>query len=122
MKTFKIPCSEGTEFTFTRNTYSDNDNTYIRLISRKNGFIEPFDDLTVNLGSSLPENMAYIHVNHFEKEFLDALEKQGFIKPTDGRAVSGHVTYPLYILHLDKMQEYMEQGQPKKTEEPGMKL
>ena len=122
MKTFKIPCSKGSEFTFTRNTYSDNDNTYIGLISRENGFIEPYDDLTVNLGTPLPKNMAYIHVNHFEKEFLDALEKQGFITPTDGREVSGFVTYPLYILHLDKMQEYMEPWQTEEAKDQGMEL
>lgn len=122
MKTFKIPSANGIEFTFTRNTYADNDNTYIGLVSRENEIMEPFDDLTVNLGMPLPKNLAYIHVNHFEKEFLDALEKQGFITPTDGRAVSGYVTYPLYILHLDKMQEYMEQWQTEEAEDQGMKL
>ena len=122
MKTFKLPCAKGIEFTFTMNTYSDNDNTYIGLISRKNGFIEPFDDLTVNLGIPLAKNLAYIHVNHFKKEFLDALEKQGFITPTDGRAVSGYVTYPLYILHLEKMQEYMEPYQAEEAENQGMEL
>ena len=121
MKTFRIPCAKGLEFTFTRNTYANN-NTYIGLVCRENGIMEPFDDLTVILGMPLPKNLAYIHVNHFEQEFLDALEKQGFITPTDGRAVSGYVTYPLYILHLDKIQEYMQQGQPKETEEPGMRL
>ena len=122
MKTFKLPCVKGIEFTFTRNTYADNDNTYIGLIGRENGIIEPFDDLTVNLGMPLPKNLAYIHVNHFEQEFLDALEKQGFITPTDGRAISGFVTYPLYILHLDKMQEYMEPEQAEEIKDQGMEL
>ncbi len=121
MKTFRIPCAKGLEFTFTRNTYANN-NTYIGLVCRENGIIEPFDDLTVNLGMPLPKNLAYIHVNHFEQEFLDALEKQGFITPTEGREVSGFVTYPLYILHLEKMQEYMEQGQMQETKDQGMKL
>ena len=122
MKTFKLPCAKGLEFAFTRNAYADNDNTYIGLISRENGIMEPFDDLTVNLGIPLPKNLAYIHVNHFKQEFLDALEKQGFITSTDGRAVSGYVTYPLYILHLEKMKEYMEQRQMQETENRGMKL
>lgn len=122
MKTFKLTSLNGLEFTFRRGSYSDNDNTYIGLISRDEGIMEPFDDLTVNLGISLPENMAYIHVNHFEQEFLDELEKKGFITPTDIWSASGYVTYPLYILHLNKMQEYMEPEQPKKTEDQGMKL
>lgn len=122
MKAFKLPCVKGIEFTFTQSTYSDNGNTYIGLIGRENGIMEPFDDLTVNLGMPLPKNMAYIYVNHFEQEFLDALEKQGFITPTDGRAVSGFVTYPLYILHLNKMQEYMEPEQAEEIKDQGMDL
>lgn len=125
MKTFKLPCAKGIEFTFTRNTYADNNNTYIGIVSRENGIMEPYDDLTVNLGSSLPENMAYININHLDEDFLKALEKKGFITPTEGSWVSGFVTYPLYILNLEKMQPYMELApmeEDEEAEDQGMEL
>ena len=70
-------CAKGIEFTLTRNAYSDNENTYLGLISRKNGFIEPFDDLTANLGVPLPKNMAYIHVIALRRNFSMRSKSKG---------------------------------------------
>ena len=106
MKTFKTRIYKNLEFAFTTNTYSTTGNTYVGIHSKKNAYIEPFCNLTVNLDMQLGKGLAFIDVNNADRDLLLFLEKQGFITPTGVTMPSGYVVYPLYRLNLDKIEEY----------------
>ena len=106
MKTFKTLIYKNLEFAFTTSTYSTTGNTYVGIHSKKNDCIEPYCNLTVNLGMQIDKGLAFIDVNNADKRLLRFLEKQGFITPTGVTMPSGYVVYPLYRLNLDKIEEY----------------
>ena len=74
--------------------------------SKKNDYIEPYCNLTVNLDMQLGKGLAFIDVNNADRDLLLFLEEQGFIAPTGVTMPSGFVVYPLYRLNLDKIGEY----------------
>lgn len=106
MKTFKTPIYKNLEFAFTTSTYSTTSNTYVGIHCKKNDYIEPYCNLTVNLDMQLGKGLAFIDVNNADRDLLLFLEKQSFISPTGVTRLSGFVVYPLYRLNLDKIEEY----------------
>ena len=105
-KTFKTPIYKNLEFAFTTSTYSTTGNTYVGIHSKKNDYIEPYCNLTVNLDMQLGKGLAFIDVNNADRDLLLFLEEQGFIAPTGVTMPSGFVVYPLYRLNLNKIGEY----------------
>ena len=106
MKTLQIPFYPDMEFKFHTDTYAQNGNTYIGLYCKEDGFVEPFCDLTVNLSVKLDATKAYIDINNCDMQLIRYLEENGFIEFAKDFRPSGYVTYPLYTLNLEKINEY----------------
>ena len=70
MKTFKTPIYKNLEFAFTTSTYSTTGNTYVGIHSKKNDYIEPYCNLTVNLDMQLGKGLAFIDVNNADRDLL----------------------------------------------------
>jgi len=95
---------------FRISSYTNNRNLYVGLSSRDDeGFVEPFTDVTVNLGVTLPPFQAYIK-NYSENEgILDFLLKNGFGK-TIGERQSDYVEHPLFLFEEERLKEFDEAG------------
>ena len=63
--------------TFELDHYADNGNLYVGLITHEEGYPEPWQNLTVNLGVKCEENCAFIDTNNNGSEIMDWLLDNG---------------------------------------------
>lgn len=91
------------------NCYFNNGGMYIGLISKEDGQLESYGDVTVNLEDKAPDCCGYIDTNNMP-------ELEQFIKDNDlGEFTgitrrSGFCEYPLYLFNEDKLRELCPDG------------
>ena len=98
-----------TDVSFDIQQYMNNGNIYIGLGCNEEGYLEPFADLTVNLGDTTPNYCAYVDTNNLPdaENFIADNELgtfTGFVKR------SGYCEYPLYMFNPDKLRELCPDG------------
>lgn len=93
--------------TFTTNTYAQNGNLYVGMLTHEEGFPEPWSDLTVNLGVPCKENCAFIDINNNGYAILDWLEDNGLGRVTAREKVSGFCIYPEFEFNMDVLMQYV---------------
>ncbi len=98
-----------TDVIFDIQQYMDQDNLYIGLLCNEDGYIEPFADLTVNLGGDMPNYCAYVDTNNLPdaESFIQEHELGTF---TGFTKRSGYCEYPLYMFEPDKLRELCPDG------------
>lgn len=82
-------------------SYRNNNNVYIGMITREDGFTEPFGDISVNI-DKLPPFHAALDTNNLP-HVAEFVEIQGLGKPTGIRLTSGFCTYPVYEFDRDAL-------------------
>lgn len=85
-------------------------NLYIEMLSLEDDDIEPWSDLTVNLGPILPLNCAYIDVNNNGSDILDWLRQHRIAVPTGRYGYSGFCRYPEYLFNEQLLREIDADG------------
>lgn len=95
--------------TFKLDRYTDNGNLYVGLITHVDGYPEPWQNLTVNLGKCM-EGYAYIDTNNNGEEILRWLFENGIGHLTGAVRQSGFCLYPEFEFNLDKLAEYTSSG------------
>ena len=84
-------------------SYYNNGNLALLLKDWNNGEPELWGDLTVNLGTSLDQDCAFVDVNNLGQEILSWLEKEELAAPTGRTQQSGFVAYPEYRFNSEKL-------------------
>lgn len=77
-----------------KNTYTQNDNLAIQMISHDGEFPEPWNSLTVNLSGKCDTDCAFIDVNNNGADIINWLIKNDIAHPTGRTEVSGFCAYP----------------------------
>lgn len=95
------------EISFHLANYANNNNLYIGLITHDEGSLEPWSDLTVNLGSKLPPDRAYVDLNNNGREIINWLIDNELAIPTFATKISGFCEYPEFIFNMPKLIEYV---------------
>ena len=98
-----------TDVAFDIQQYMNNGNMYIGLGCNEEGYLEPFADLTVNLGDTTPNYCAYVDTNNLPDAETFIADNElgtytGFVKR------SGYCEYPLYMFNSDKLRELCLDG------------
>ena len=87
--------------------YADNNNLYIGMITHDDEESpEPWSDLTINLGYSLPMGTAFIDTNN-NPGILDWLEANKLGKRSGRKAQSGFCTYEIFYFNMDELMQYV---------------
>lgn len=94
--------------TFHLDSYLQNGNLYVGLITHEEGYPEPWSDLTVNLGVKCKENCAFIDINNNGREIIDWLVDNGLGVLTEYIMPSGFCEYPEFEFNMDKLMQYVE--------------
>ena len=107
--TYNSHFSGETEVVMDIQQYMDNGNLYIGIACKADGYLEPFANLTVNLGDSAPDYCSYVDTNNLPdaEEFItqNGLGTfTGFIKR------SGFCEFPLYMFEPDKLRALCPDG------------
>ena len=93
--------------TFEIQHYLDNGNLYVGLLSNDEGYPEPWQNLTVNLGVTCNENCGFIDTNNNGNGIIDWLVENGLCKPTGRIKASGFCMYPEFEFNMEKLKEYV---------------
>lgn len=96
------------KMTFEIGQYANNGNLYVGLISHDDGYPEPWQNLTVNLGVKCKECYAFIDTNHNGNEIVDWLVNNGIGQPTGYMIPSGFCVYPEFKFDMDALMQYVE--------------
>lgn len=106
-KMLKIKTTFGSEeeVFFTTNTYANNGNLAVQIMSmEKDGdeeYAEPYAMLTVNLHPLYNKRLGFIDTNNLYSNIVKVMEKNGLIKACGVNAQSGFCSYPLYEFSED---------------------
>lgn len=98
-----------THVTLDIQQYMNDGNLYIGLMSSEDGYEEPFDSLTVNLGDRTPDYCGYVNTNHLlqAEKFIEENSLGTFTGLTKQ---SGYCIYPLYMFEPDRLRELCPDG------------
>ena len=96
------------QMTFEVDKYSQNGNLYVGLLSHDDGYAEPWQNLTVNLGVPCKENCAFIDVNHNGMEIMNWLVDNKLGRVLAREKVSGFCVYPEFEFDMQRLMEYAE--------------
>lgn len=94
--------------TFELNRYADNGNLYVGLITHEEGYPEPWQNLTVNLGVKCKENCSFLDTNNNGNEIIAWLESNGIGELTGNYKPSGFCVYPEFKFNMETLKKYME--------------
>lgn len=95
---------------FRVDSYSENGNLYVGLITHENGYPAPQSNLTVNLSVKCEENCAFIDTNNNGNEIINWLLDNGLGMLT-GRAMrSGFCVYPEFVFFPNELSKYISAG------------
>lgn len=111
-------------------TYVDDNNLAIEMVSWDKGEPGPWSILTVNLDGRRGKDCAFINVNHLGDKILPWLEKNGLARPTGRVRQSGFVSYPEYHFNTEKLQqmdakgyrEYLQRYEEAQKQHPSPKI
>lgn len=91
---------------FETNFYADNGNLYVGLITHKEGYPEPWQNLTVNPGVKCEPNCAFIDTNNNGSEIVEWLYSNGLGHLTGNMQASGWCVYPEFKFNMDMLKRY----------------
>lgn len=91
-------------------SYSSEGNLAIIMTAWEGGNAEPWDTLTVNLGSVRPRDCAFIDTNDNGSEILAWIVRHGLAVPTGLTARSGYCEYPEYRFRPEVLRELDPEG------------
>ena len=91
---------------FCLDNYADNNNLYVGMTTYEEGYGEPWSDLTVNLGTKLAPNRAYIDTNNNGNGIINWLVSNQLGKPTGNIGFSGFGVYPEFEFNLHELKKY----------------
>ena len=89
--------------TFKLNSYLQNGNLYVGLVTHEAGYPEPWSDLTVNLSVKCEENCAFIDTNNNGDEIIEWLLNNNLGLLTGRVKRSGFCLYPEFIFFPDEL-------------------
>lgn len=95
--------------TFEVDRYLDNGNLYVGLITHEEGYPEPWQNLTVNLGVKCEENCAFIDTNNNGNEILHWLIDNGLGEVTHALKSNGYWVYPEFKFNMETLMKYVEE-------------
>lgn len=85
-------------------------NLAIQMYSWEDGYPEPWDLLTVNLGGIREKDCAFIDINHNGQEILAWVTRYGLAVPTGRSGRSGFCSYPEYRFKETALREIDPDG------------
>ena len=88
-------------------TYAENGNLFVGLISHKEGYPEPWGDLTVNLSVKCAPNRAYIDTNNNGSEIINWLVQNNLGYATGRLMNSGWCTYTEFEFNMDELMKHV---------------
>ena len=91
---YRTPWGSDANVCFLKGTYVHTNGTYVEMCEETENGIEPFADVTVNLGFLMP-GYAYLNVNELP-DIGQFLESIGAGEQLDRAKQNGLVTYPLF--------------------------
>ena len=95
--------------TFYLNKYAQNGNLYVELITHEEGYAEPWQDLTVNLGIKCAEDCAFIDTNNNDPDIIAWLEENNLGELTGRVEASGWCLYPEFQFNMQELKKYTEE-------------
>lgn len=95
--------------TFELDRYADNGNLYVGLITHEEGYPEPWQNLTVNLGVKCEENCAFVDTNNNGSDIVTWLTSNGIGELTGNYNTSGFCTYPELQFNMEELKKYIEE-------------
>lgn len=96
---------------FSLDTYSNNGNLYVGLVTHEEGYPERWSDLTVNLNVKCQKNCAFIDVNNNGMEIIPWLEANGIGKLKHRVEFSGYCMYPEFEFDMKKLAQYADMSE-----------
>ena len=85
---------KGHELELLKAQYLENNSLAVTILEHKDGYVEPWDILTVNLGETTGDRCAYIDVNNIGNDILKKLIELDIAYPTGRIRRSGFCQYP----------------------------
>ena len=92
---------------FEINRYVENNNLYVGMVTHEDGFPEPWNNLTVNLGVKCADNCAFIDTNNNGSDIVEWLISNGLGHLTGRIVTSGFCTYPEFVFDMEKIEEHL---------------
>lgn len=92
--------------TFLITSYSNNGTLAIQMMENDDGMWYPYGNVTVNLGSTTADDVAYVDVGNFGRELIDFLVDNDLATPTGYAKASGFNAYPEFRFNLEKLNEF----------------
>lgn len=93
--------------TFHLASYLENNNLYVGMITHRDGYPEPYADLTVNLSVKCAEDCAFIDTNNCGRSIFEWLVLNELATPTGRFQQSGFCVYPEMKFNMDKLMKYV---------------
>lgn len=94
--------------TFTLDSYVDNGNLYVGLVTHEDGYPEPWSDLTVNLGVKCKAKCAFIDTNNNGDTIIEWLYSNNLGHLTGRMKTSGFCTYPEFEFNMEMLCKYTD--------------
>ena len=91
------------------NRYLSNGCIYIGLLTKEDGYWEPYGNITVNLCEGAPDYCGYLDTNNMS-EIERFIKENGIGEFTGWKQRSGFCSYPLYKFDPEKLRELCPKG------------
>ena len=88
-------------------TYAHNGNLFVGLISHKEGYPEPWCDLTVCFDIECKSNCAFIDVNNNGNKIIDWLVANKLGQLTGDMELSDWCVYPEFEFNMDELMKHV---------------
>lgn len=92
---------------FDVDSYPQNGNLYVGLITHEEGYPEPWQNLTVNLDVKCEENCAFIDTNNNGDDIIPWLINNKLGRLTGKYKASGWCMYPEFKFNMDELNKYV---------------
>lgn len=89
--------------------YTINNNLYIGMLTDDEGFLEPWGNITVNLGGKCNKDCGYVDVNN-NPGIEEFIRNNNLGEPTCRIRQSGFVVYPEYRFNMEEINKHLYGG------------